>query len=393
MKMTIRALQGDEMLEALYGLTMYSLHSSPPYESKEDWMARVRERKGVTCYAAYTDGAPMSIAASTAMTQNVRGQLYPASGVWGVATQPPVRRKGYCKGTIASLLAAERESGKVFSNLYPFRESFYERLGYVAFPLVKIARFLPQNLAPLLELEPDGEIELCLIGEAYDAYRAFLAEMRQRQHGMGFFDHGDRSVANRNMVWVAQAKFGGKAEGLMLYRLLGEEPTKYNFMATRFYYLTGRARFLLLNWIARHIDQAERAELWLAADEYPETWLADLQLKFEAASRPAMMRVLDVEKTGGMSAGEGSFSARIIDPLCPWNEGAWRFEGSDGRLLVSKTNRADCELTIQGLSALVSGTYDPQDFSFRGWGDPDPALQAILLRIFPKMCPYLHENF
>ncbi len=294
---------------------------------------------------------------------------------------------------MASLLAAERESGKVFSNLYPFRESFYEKLGYVAYPLIKIVKLSPRSLAPLLKMENEGEIELKLMGEAYEAYREFLAEKRKRTHGMAFFDFGDRASANRNLFWVAQAKFSGNTEGLMLYRLLGDEPTQFNLMATRFYYQTSRARYLLLNWIARHVDQADRIELWLPPDETPETWLADLQIQAEAADRPAMSRVLDVEKIGGMHVGEGSFSARIIDPLCPWNEGVWRFEGCEGRLQITRSPVEDCEMTIQGLTALVNGTHDPQDFSFHGWGSPDPSLQAVQRAIFPKMSPFMHEMF
>ncbi len=393
MDIAIRPIQGEEMLETLYRLNMYSLHASPPGENKEEWIGRVRERKGITCYAAFEDGEPMSIAVSTPMTQNMRGRLYPASGVWGVSTQPQARRKGYCKQAIARLLAAERDAGKVFSNLYPFRESFYERLGYVAFPLTKIVKLSPRSLAPFLSMESEGEIELKLIGEAYDAYRAFLAEKRQRTHGMAFFDSGDRAGASRNLFWVAQAKFRGNTEGLMLYRLLGDEPTQFNLLAFRFYYHTSRARYLLLNWIARHVDQADEVELWLQPDETPESWLADLQIQVEAANRPAMGRVLDVEKMSGMSAGEGSFSARVIDPLCPWNEGAWRFEGCDGLLRVNRASAASCELSIQGLAALVNGTHDPQDFSFRGWGNPDPSIQAVQRAMFPKMCPFMHENF
>ena len=393
MNVTIRHLQGEEMLDVLYALNMYSLHPSPPFENKEDWTAIVRERKGLTCHSVFEDGEPVSIAVSSAMTQNVRGKLFPASGVWGVSTQPQARRKGYCKQAMASLLSAERESGKVFSNLYPFRESFYEKLGYVSFPLTKIARLSPRSLSPLLKMDVDGEIELKVIGDAYETYRMYLAEMRQQRHGMAFFDFGDRSAANRNVLWAALAKFDGKTEGLILYRILGEEVTKFNFVAFRFYYRTSRARYLMLNWIARHVDQADRAEIWLPADEYPETWLADLEMKVESAIRAAMSRVLDVEKIGGMSVGEGSFSARVIDPLCAWNDGYWHFEGRDGRLQVSRTSKADCELTIQGLSALIAGTHDPQDFSLRGWGNPDSALQAIQRTIFPGMCPFLHENF
>jgi predicted acetyltransferase len=393
MNITIRHLQGEEMLDALYTLNSYSLHPSPPFPNKEEWEAIVRGRQGITCHAVFEQEALVSIAVSTPMTQNMRGILFPACGIWGVSTLPSARRKGYCRQAMASLLSAERESGKAFSNLYPFRESFYERLGYVSFPLTKIARLTPLSLSPLLKMDLDGEVRLQLISEAYDTYREYLAEMRQHRHGMAFFDFGDRTAANRNMLWAAIAEFGGKIEGIMLYRILGEEVAKFNFTAFRFYYQTSRARYLMLGWIARHVDQADRVELWLPEDEYPETWLADIQVKVESAIRPAMSRVLDVEKIGGMSVGEGSFSARIIDPLCPWNEGLWHFESVDGKLLVSKASKADCELTIQGLTALITGMHDPQDFPLRGWGNPDPALQSIQREMFPKMNPFMHENF
>jgi predicted acetyltransferase len=393
MNTTIRHLQGEEMLDALFALNQYSLHPSPPFQDKEEWLAVVRSRKGVTCHAMFEEELPVSVVASTAMTQNIRGTLFPACGVWGVSTSPAARRKGYCRQTMASVLTVERDSGKVFSNLYPFRESFYERLGYVPFPLTKIARFTTASLDPLLNINSEGEIELQLISASYPTYREFLAEMRQSRHGMAFFDFGDQSAANRNQLWAFLARFNGQIEGLMLYRIQGDEVTKFNFSAVRFYYKSSRARYLMLNWIARHVDQADRVEIWLAADELPESWLADLQVKVESAIRPAMNRVLDVENLNGMCVGEGSFSAKIIDPLCPWNEGDWLFEGSDGNLKVMKTINADCELAIQGLTALVVGTHDPQDFPLRGWGDPDPALQAIQSRMFPRLCPNLHEMF
>lgn len=393
MTVTIRHLQGQEMLDTLFEANMYAFHPSPPYRDREEWMESVGGRKGVTCHAVMEDGTPASLAVSTAMTQNMRGKLYPASGVWGVSTHPSARRKGYCRQAMASLLSAERMSGKVFSNLYPFRESFYERMGYVSYPLTKIAKFSPSSLAPVLKWDLEGSIELKLIGEAYDAYRAYLAKMRQTTHGMAFFDFGDQSTANRNRLWAALARIGGEVEGIMLYRLQGEEVTKLQLIAVRFYSMTSRARYLLLDWIARHVDQADQAEIWLAADEYPETWLADFQPKVESAVRAAMTRVLDVEKLGGMRVGKGSFAASITDRLCPWNEGFWQFESRGNQLKVSKSSGADCELTIQGLTALVAGSHDPQDFALHGWGNPHPALQTILRQMFPRMCPFMHENF
>jgi predicted acetyltransferase len=393
MKTSLRHLQGEEILNALYPLASYSLHASPPFQNKEEWDAIVRERQGMCCQAFFEDETAVSIAVSTPMTQNMRGKLYPASGVWGVATHPSARRKGYCRQVIASLLSVERDSGKVFSNLYPFRESFYERLGYVSYPLTKIARFSPLTLSQLLKIDLGGEIRLQYFGETYETYRDYLAGMRAYTHGMAFFDFGDKVRANQNLFWTALADFDGKIEGLMVYRTLGEEVTKYNFSAIRFYYQTSRARNLLLGWIARHIDQADRVEIWLPPEEYPETWLADIQVKVESVIRAAMSRVLNVEKIGGMSVGEGNFSARIIDAICPWNEGVWNFASSEGKLIVSKSSQAECELTIQGLSALIAGTQDPQDIPLRGWGDSDPAIQTIQRGMFPRAVPFMHENF
>jgi predicted acetyltransferase len=217
--------------------------------------------------------------------------------------------------------------------------------------------------------------------------------MRLHTHGMAFFDIGDNVVAQQNKQWVALAKVDGEIEGLMLYNLQGEEVTKFNFRAYRFYYKTSRGKYLLLDWIARHIDQADRVEIWLPPSEHPETWLADIQVKIESQVRAPMSRVLDVANISGMEVGEGSFSAHIIDPVCPFNEGKWKFESVEGRLEVSKTEDVDCDLTIQGLSALIFGTHAPQDFPLRGWGNPTSEIQNVMRAIFPPRTPFLHEYF
>jgi predicted acetyltransferase len=393
MSVIVKHLLGEEMLNTLYQLNSYSLHPSPPLQDKVAWMGVVRERQGINCFAIYEDDNPVSVVVSTPMTQNMRGKLFPANGVWGVSTVPSGRRKGYCRQAMRSLLESDRESGKIFTNLYPFRESFYERLGYVAYPLMKITRFETQSLSPLLKMELEGEIRLQYISDAYEMYHEYLVEMRTKRHGMAMFDHGDLGRIKQNLFWVATAEFDGEVEGLMMYRTLGEEVSKYTFMAGRFYYQTSRARYLLLNWIARHIDQADKAELWLSQDEYPDTWLADLQVKLKASERPAMSRVLDIEKLSGMEVGQGSITAKIIDPLCPWNEGCWRFASDEGRLSVQKSSTSDCELTIQGLTALINGIHEPQDIPLRGWGNPDENVQLSLREMFPSMNPFMHEMF
>lgn len=391
---TIRRLSTEETLEVLFPLTQYAFHSSPPFRDREEWEEVIRQRKDMATFAVFEDENAVATVVSTPMTEQVRAKLYGASAVWGVTTDPSARRQGYCRRLMASLLAADRDEGRPLSCLYPFRESFYDRLGYATFPLPFKATFAPSALAPLLKKDLGGEVERMLIGDGYDTYRRYVKRLQGRMHGMGVFIHGQKERAQReNRSWLALAKVDGEVAGLMLYRLEGDTVTQFTLRAMRFYYDTSRAKYLLLQWIARHVDQASEVELWLPPFEHPETWLADMRVSTEALERAPMGRVVDVADIGGMETGPGRFTARVSDPLCPWNEAVWSFQAVDGHLQIGTASQAECELSIQAVAALIYGTQDPADFFFRGWGDPPAPVQARMRTMFPPRVPYLHEYF
>jgi hypothetical protein len=100
-----------------------------------------------------------------------------------------------------------------------------------------------------------------------------------------------------------------------------------------------------------------------------------------------------VAKIGGMEVRAGHFSIELSDPACPWNEGVWTFEAVNGVLRVEKGKKADCRLSIQGLSALVYGTNDPASFAVRGWGNPEPKVQTVMRDMFPLKNAFLMEMF
>jgi len=391
----IRPVEGEEMLEIKYPLGAYAFRPSPPLPDAEEWKEWVRHRQGVTCLAAFDGEDAVATVAYTRMTQNVRGALLGMGGVWGVSTHPAARRKGYSRQLMARLLEAMRDAGQVLSGLYPFRESFYERLGYVTLPQIRKAQFHPLTLAPLLKQDLGGEVKLSLLGDEYDAHLDYIDGMQQHTHGMATFDIPDRVTAQRNRFWLALARVDEEPVGMMLYDLRGEKETEFKLRALRFYYHTSQGRYLLLQWIARHIDQANRVELWLAPYELPETWLSDMDVTVETAYFTPMVRIVDVAGLGdrGIHTEPGSFSAQITDPLCPWNEGTWRFQTTDGVLQVSPAESADCTLSIQALTTLVYGTHDPGDFGFRGWGDPSLQTQETMRAIFPRLLPYLYARF
>ncbi len=314
-------------------------------------------------------------------------------GVFGVATTPGARRKGYARLAIGKLLADFKESGSPFSCLYPFRESFYERLGYATFPQHRWVKFETAGLAPLLKQDLGGSVSQHMIADAFEEYVALHEKLLARTHGMSLFEERGSVWAVRNEHWLALARVDGQVVGAMIYALKGDEIGQFTLRALRFLYLTSQARYLLLDWIARHIDQAVHAEVRLPAHDLPETWFVDLNFKTEPDFLAPMGRILDIGAISGMALGPGSFSSRVRDPYCPWNQRAWNFESVDGSLAVSPAADAQEELSIQALAALVYGVNDPADFRYRGWGDPSPALQAVLRPMFPRQTPYLYEAF
>lgn len=147
----IREVTGKEKIDVMHSLNTYAFRESPPVGERDTFEAMINARKGSTVFGLFENNNPAASSASTRMTQNVRGKLFGARGIWGVATAPQFRRNGYSRQVLQALLEANHLTGAAFSTLYPFRGSFYERLGYVTFPVPKMAKFKPENLSGLLK--------------------------------------------------------------------------------------------------------------------------------------------------------------------------------------------------------------------------------------------------
>ena len=181
-------------------------------------------------------------------------------GVWGVATHPRARRRGICRQVLSRLLASMRDSGQVLSGLYPFRESFYERLGYVSFPQLRKATFSPLRCVSLLDRQIEGDVELLVVGDGLDLYREIVRQLQRTTHGMALIDVLSIPASRRESSWLAVARVRGEPAGVLLYDLKGENVADFTMRAYRLYALSSQARYLLLQWIARHADQASSCE-------------------------------------------------------------------------------------------------------------------------------------
>lgn len=380
----IRQVSGDALHEVLYRLLGYAFRNSPPLQERDSWQKLVHHSSEDIALVAYDGEQPVASAISGPMTQNVRGKVVEIGGIWGVAAQPHVRRRGLVRELMTQLLTKLRDQGAVCSMLYAFRDSFYERLGYVTFPKMQVVTFTPDSLTPLLRMDLQGSVRFASIEDNFADYYAYMQRIQPSRHGM-MVQHelGASFLKAVNRYWTAVAEMDGEIVGFMNYTL------KDRLMAIdHFYYDHSPAKYLLLNWIARHIDHAEKIRLVLPFDARPDTWMVDLEPDYEAGSA-ALGRILDIVSLEGIQCGEGAFTAKIEDSLLPWNSGIFRFANRDGVLSISHADAVDCELSIQGLAALIYGTHDPDDFPFRGWGTVPEEAKAL----FPLMAPHAHERF
>lgn len=169
----------------------------------------------------------------------------------------------------------------------------------------------------------------------------------------------------------------GKFIGLMVYQMMGfVSPMKVK----HFLYLNALGKHLLLRYIALHVDQVDEVRLHLPPGEAFETWAPDAKCKTENSVSPShtgnqtqlsheskggMSRVIMVEKLSGIHVGfkdHLSFTAKIVDAMCSWNNGVFAFESKDGLLEVKRveSKESSITLTIEGLTSLVYNGIDPR---------------------------------
>jgi len=262
-------------------------------------------------------------------------------------------------------------------------------------------------IAPKREIVAGGEVTRHVLNtpETLQLLYDFLTEYQQKSHGTMLFAGGRRESFIWNPAdrfWMAVARIKDRVEGVMLYRITGFQ-SKGRLVARHLYALSVSARYLLLQFVAKHTDQVNEIALGVRADEHVELWLPNLQHHsmeppdtFTPAT--AMYRVVLVLGLNGLPSPlqkSHGFVANILDANCSWNNRVFQFKVEDHALQVHEIRKAEgaFDLSIQGLSALICCGYSPEDVVARGWSNVPQDAWAQLEQMFPRVVPHLHEWF
>ena len=135
-----------------------------------------------------------------------------------------------------------------------------------------------------------------------------------------------------------------------------------DFIVKTILILISFGKHLVFRYLSLDIDVFSTVKFPVAPTEHPENWFDDLRLQISNREwiPAAMARVVDVAGLEGLPVAQGNIIVKINDPYCDWNNGIFQFSSNSGNLSITKMpskTKFSCELTVEGLTALVYGNY------------------------------------
>ncbi|UCH79100.1 MAG: GNAT family N-acetyltransferase [Candidatus Coatesbacteria bacterium] len=387
--MELRNIRDDERA-AFVLLARYAFHD---WTEEEVDAARLAWADPENVWGVFVEAELASALMCFNADQNVRGALKKMGGVSCVATAPQFRGRGHVRALMQAAFEEMRRRGTGVSMLRPFRESFYERFGYVTanadsrvtFPTEALGHWLRREAAPGWTTTPVPAREV--IAEIQDFWRG---KALPRYHGL--IDLPEASEAEwREWVKDKVATFAtsnGDRRGFALFKKTGYGHHG-KLECSQFLWAEPEARDLLLQFLARHRDQIASVELRLPCDTPFQQWLQDVSRPFqiETFHLPWMVRVMDAPAAlAGLPAeAAGEVAVEVVDEQCDWNTGVYLLRSDGGRLAVEKIGAEPAvRMDVKALSALAYGTLPTAELARRGWlAGGEAAALELLDRWFP----------
>lgn len=317
------------------------------------------------------DGALAGAFRGYPLHQYLHGARLPMLGVAAVAVASHARRRGVGGALCRGALRVGRERGDVISVLFPFRPSFYYRLGWGLVGELHVHRFRTQSLpapavAPAVRLA--GRDDLAGVHACYAAAARASHGLLERTPRIW----GNHLAMPHRHVFVRVA--GGRVDGYILASYgRAAVPEERTLLVHELVALDDAARDELLGWLALQCDEWPQTEYHALPEERFDLLLEDPRPPRHRAARNLwapvgqrirgpMLRILDLP--AALHAREQwpqgepfAFSLRVRDPELPANEGPWRvdFDGARVSCTPLRAGEPEVELTAPELAQLYAG--------------------------------------
>ena len=338
--------------------------------------------------------------------QNVRGKRVKMGGIAMVVTDPLHRRKGYIREIMNFLLKKMIDEKYAVSNLYPFKDTFYGRFGYVNVNPHVFMKFNPKFLSRWKMLPKGYRIERLTPNEGYKYYKQIYNEKIRDVHGGIVRDKKRWKLwEEQHPGWYVVAfNAKNKAEGIMRYSTKGfmegfswSEAGKIRINDIK--YLTPQGRQSLYHYLYLYADQVVEVTIPVVPYEtelYP--WLQGYYMTELKAENIWMTRIIDVKLAIDdiPVTIDGEITIKISDEHCMHNNQTYKFTAKNGKLSITELGKQDCQIEMaqEGLASLFYGLLTADDLeSFEWLMNATKADRELLNAWFPILPPILTEGF
>lgn len=383
--------------------TKLAMYSYNPPENVREILDKKFEFYTNQYYSVEEQGTIIGRARLIPFEQSIRGSWKRMGGIASVASAPDSRRRGHIRNLMHFLLEEMHDENTAISTLYPFKEEFYARFGYVSshpFQRVQMRTdgmriwevpddYSISTISLTEGIEHAKRIHSDSIGEIHGTVRR--SDARWNEHLMTADDHC--AFVLRGMTPVAYMRY--RMEGYGSFTAGDRDGKMY---LSEMFWSDVNARNLLLNYIYGHADQIVIVRIPIAPINQ-DYWFWTKRFNVGETKLEAngvhMARIVDVDRclSDIPAPREGCITVEVKDQFCDWNNGTYELV-SDGAILhvmrpASKEH--DAKLSIEGLTALVYGTGSIDSLMSLGWlrGGKLEVLESW----FPPMLPWFTEDF
>jgi predicted acetyltransferase len=366
--MEIRAITDEERKE-FYKISQYAFMDwveKDVTEQKLRWMVNDQ------CLAVWDKGEMVSSLVNLPLKQNVRGSIKQLSGIGNVATYPECRDKGYIRALFKEAYRDMKNRGQSVSMLQPFKESFYNKVGYVSTNRELKIKFNVSGLQHYLDfIGKDWQIERRTDEKSQKLFMEYTSRQALNHHGMVIYDELQegwvKGIYEDNLFIFIRYK--GEIKAACRYVKKNETIT-----IKEIYWSSLESRKVIFSYFARHRNQVWIIEMYVPMGVNFFSWFYDMRnmYEFKVCEGPWMVRIVDVlEAFDGLKLkGSGKMVWQVKDDMCAWNNGTYLFEvkaGASSFTRLDSAGKYDLIGDIKGFSSLLYGGLSLAETLDRGW--------------------------
>lgn len=331
----------------------------------------------------------------------------PAGGIGGVCVSLDAKKRGVAKFLMEDAVRRMKEAGKIVSILYPFRQDFYNNMGWGQVGELKEFRFKPASLELYPERQWVRRYQSKDLGQVKECYEEFARQ-------------GNCLAVRKEITWenkmLAKPSFyvyekDGKIEGYIHVSFQkGKSMLSYDMVVKEMVNISQEAYFGLLGFIASQFDQVENVTYYTHSKDPFHHLLKEprreeelFNLLYHYSQRVGigwMFRVLDVEKALiarlNYNAANLEVTFVIEDSFCSEQSGSYLLTLIDGKpkVVCGGESSFRVKLDISTFSQFFAGYLSLQDaMLLRKAEVSDESMVSALDHAFNLPAPRLMEFF